>query len=74
MYGYLGFAGGIFNDYDEADRVTSTGQSIDHDSLESGIVTIRDRDTTEQVKVHKDKLSETIRNLINDKVEFSKLE
>jgi len=28
MYGYLGFAGGIFNDYDEADRVTSTGQSI----------------------------------------------
>jgi len=28
MYGYLGFAGGIFNDFGEADRVTSTGQSI----------------------------------------------
>lgn len=28
MYGYLGFQGGIFNDYAEADRVTSTGQSI----------------------------------------------
>ncbi|MWV54467.1 DNA polymerase [Chlorobium phaeovibrioides] len=28
MYGYLGFAGGIFNDFAEADRVTSTGQSI----------------------------------------------
>lgn len=28
MYGYLGFSGGLFNDFDEADRVTSTGQSI----------------------------------------------
>lgn len=28
MYGYLGFQGGIFNDFAEADRVTSTGQSI----------------------------------------------
>ncbi len=28
MYGYLGFRAGIFNDYNEADRVTTTGQSI----------------------------------------------
>jgi DNA polymerase elongation subunit (family B) len=28
MYGYLGFNGGIFNDFAEADKVTSTGQSI----------------------------------------------
>ena len=28
MYGYLGYAGGIFNDFDEADKVTSTGQSL----------------------------------------------
>jgi len=28
MYGYLGFQGGIFNDFAEADRVTSTGQGI----------------------------------------------
>ncbi|MEI6847677.1 MAG: DNA polymerase domain-containing protein [Chlorobiaceae bacterium] len=28
MYGYLGFNGGIFNDFIEADKVTSTGQSI----------------------------------------------
>jgi len=28
MYGYLGFSAGIFNDFDEADKVTSTGQSI----------------------------------------------
>lgn len=28
MYGYLGFSAGIFNDFDEADKVTSTGQSL----------------------------------------------
>uniref|UniRef100_Q3AP20 DNA-directed DNA polymerase n=1 Tax=Chlorobium chlorochromatii (strain CaD3) TaxID=340177 RepID=Q3AP20_CHLCH len=28
MYGYLGYSGGIFNDYGEADRVTTTGQGI----------------------------------------------
>lgn len=28
MYGYLGFQNGIFNDFTEADRVTTTGQEI----------------------------------------------
>ena len=28
MYGYLGFSGGIFNDFTEADKVTSTGQNL----------------------------------------------
>ena len=28
MYGYLGFNGGIFNDFLEADKVTSTGQAL----------------------------------------------
>ncbi|NTU67855.1 MAG: DNA polymerase [Chlorobiaceae bacterium] len=28
MYGYLGFSSGIFNDFEEADRVTTTGQGI----------------------------------------------
>jgi DNA polymerase, archaea type len=28
MYGYLGFSSGIFNDFIEADKVTSTGQSL----------------------------------------------
>lgn len=28
MYGYLGYSGGIFNDFNEADKVTSTGQSL----------------------------------------------
>lgn len=28
MYGYLGFSSGIFNDFEEADRVTTKGQEI----------------------------------------------
>ena len=28
MYGYLGYGGGIFNDFIEADKVTSTGQNL----------------------------------------------
>ncbi|MCX6179992.1 MAG: DNA polymerase [Chlorobiales bacterium] len=28
MYGYLGYSGGIFNDFFEADKVTSTGQNL----------------------------------------------
>ena len=28
MYGYLGFSSGIFNDFEEADRVTTNGQDI----------------------------------------------
>jgi DNA polymerase I len=28
MYGYLGFRAGIFNDYEQADKVTTTGQDI----------------------------------------------
>ncbi len=28
MYGYLGFRAGIFNDYEQADKVTTTGQEI----------------------------------------------
>jgi len=67
-------SGSIGKRYARADEIgTPYCITIDHDSLEAGIVTIRDRDTTEQVKVHKDKIAETIQNLIKDKVEFSSL-
>lgn len=67
-------SGSIGKRYARADEIgTPYCITIDHDSLETGIVTIRDRDSTEQVKVHKDKVAETIRNLINDKIEFSSL-
>jgi glycyl-tRNA synthetase len=67
--------GSIGKRYARADEIgTPYCITIDHDSLESGIVTIRDRDTTGQIKIHKDKLAETIPKLINDKIEFSSLE
>ena len=67
-------SGSIGKRYARADEIgTPYCITIDHDSLETGIVTIRDRDTTNQIKIHKDKISETIRNLINSKIEFSSL-
>jgi glycyl-tRNA synthetase len=67
-------SGSIGKRYARADEIgTPYCITIDHESLESGIVTIRDRDTTEQIKIHKDKLSDTLRDLINDKIEFSSL-
>lgn len=67
-------SGSIGKRYARADEIgTPYCITVDHDSLESGIVTVRDRDTTNQIKIHKDKISKTIRNLINDKIEFSKI-
>jgi glycyl-tRNA synthetase len=67
-------SGSIGKRYARADEIgTPYCITADHDTLETGIVTIRDRDTTSQIKIHKDKVSETIRNLINDKIEFSKV-
>lgn len=67
-------SGSIGKRYARADEIgTPYCITVDHDSLETGEVTIRDRDTTKQVKVHKDKLPEIIRNLIKDKIEFSSL-
>ena len=64
-------SGSIGKRYARADEIgTPYCITIDHDSLKSGTVTIRDRDTTNQIKIHKDKLSETIKNLTNDKIEF----
>ena len=67
-------SGSIGKRYARADEIgTPYCITIDHDSLETGIITVRDRDSAKQIKVHKDKLAETIRNLINDRIEFSSL-
>jgi len=67
-------SGSIGKRYARADEIgTPYCITVDHNSLETGIVTIRDRDTTSQIKIHKDKLSDTIQGLINSKTEFSKL-
>lgn len=67
-------SGSIGKRYSRSDEIgTPYCITVDHDSLEKGIVTVRDRDTTDQIKLHKDKVSETIRNLVRGKIEFSSL-
>jgi glycyl-tRNA synthetase len=48
--------------------------TYDFDSKEDKAVTIRDRDSTKQIRVKISKLKEVISDLINGKVEFSKIE
>jgi glycyl-tRNA synthetase len=67
-------SGSIGRRYARADEIgTPYCVTIDFDTLSTGIVTIRDRDTTKQIKIHKDKLTDTIQDLIKGKTEFSKL-
>lgn len=44
--------------------------TIDYDTLEDNTVTIRDRDTTEQIRVPIKELNKVINNLIEGKIEF----
>ncbi|MHC1580500.1 MAG: His/Gly/Thr/Pro-type tRNA ligase C-terminal domain-containing protein [Methanopyraceae archaeon] len=44
--------------------------TVDHDTLEEDTVTVRDRDTTEQVRVPVDELPEILRGLIDGEIEF----
>jgi glycyl-tRNA synthetase len=46
--------------------------TIDFDYVEKGTLTIRDRDSTKQIIIEKDKLKETLRKLINSEIEFEK--
>ena len=47
--------------------------TIDHTSLEDGTVTIRDRDSTEQVRIHSGSVITTIAGLLTDALQFSEL-
>lgn len=48
--------------------------TIDFDTIEDGTVTIRERDSMEQVRVHRDKLVSTLKDLIQHQIKFSELE
>ncbi|KXA89629.1 hypothetical protein AKJ57_05070 [candidate division MSBL1 archaeon SCGC-AAA259A05] len=72
---------GIFAEYDDsgsigrryarADEVgTPYCVTIDHQTLEDSTVTIRDRDSTEQIRVKINELSEIIDRLLDGKLEF----
>ncbi len=47
--------------------------TVDFDSLEDDTVTIRDRDSTAQVRVKTEELEKTLRDLISGKAKFSEL-
>lgn len=47
--------------------------TVDYDSLEDKKVTIRDRDTTKQVRISIDELSQILKKLKKNKVEFSSI-
>jgi glycyl-tRNA synthetase len=46
--------------------------TIDGESLDGKDVTIRDRDTTKQIRVKASELKKVLRNLINEEVDFEK--
>lgn len=66
--------GSIGKRYRRQDEVgTPFCVTIDYTTLEDSTVTIRDRDSMEQVRIHTDRLVETMRNLVRRKIKFSSL-
>jgi glycyl-tRNA synthetase len=66
-------SGSIGRRYARADEVgTPYCVTIDHQTLEDGTVTIRNRDTTNQIRVEVEKLSDILCSLLHDEVPFSK--
>jgi glycyl-tRNA synthetase len=67
--------GSIGRRYRRQDEVgTPFCVTIDYTTLEDGTVTIRDRDSMEQVRVHKDQLIGSLSKLVKGSVEFNSLE
>jgi glycyl-tRNA synthetase len=67
-------SGSIGRRYARQDEIgTPFCVTIDHDSLKSNDVTIRDRDTTKQIRVKIKDLKEALRKLINEEIEFKSL-
>ncbi len=67
---------GIFTEYDDSGSIgrryrrydeigTPFCVTIDHQTLEDGSVTIRDRDTTKQIRVKREHLTSTLKELLN---------
>jgi len=66
-------AGSIGRRYARADEIgTPYCVTIDHRTLEDDTVTIRDRDTTDQIRVKIEELPRILRSLLCDEIPFSK--
>ena len=67
-------AGSIGRRYARADEIgVPYCVTVDHQTLNDGTVTIRERDTTKQVRVALENLSELLTSLIGDLVDFEKI-
>jgi glycyl-tRNA synthetase len=67
-------SGAIGRRYRRQDEVgTPFAVTVDHDTLEDNTVTIRDRDSTKQVRVPIERLPATLSGLIAGKVTFHEL-
>jgi glycyl-tRNA synthetase len=63
---YYDDSGSIGRRYARADEIgVPFCITVDYQTLKDGTVTIRDRDTAEQKRVHQDKLPETIPKLLS---------
>ena len=66
--------GSIGKRYRRQDEVgTPFCVTIDYTTLEDGTVTIRDRDSMNQVRIHKDILVKTMKNLVKGSIKFDSL-
>jgi glycyl-tRNA synthetase len=66
-------AGSIGKRYARADEIgTSYGITIDYQTLKENTVTIRDRDSTKQVRVELKNLKELLQKMLNGEIEFEK--
>ncbi|MFW9974000.1 MAG: His/Gly/Thr/Pro-type tRNA ligase C-terminal domain-containing protein, partial [Candidatus Thorarchaeota archaeon] len=66
--------GSIGKRYRRQDEVgTPFCVTIDYTTIEDGTITIRDRDTMEQVRVHTDDLTKVLRNLVRGAILFASL-
>ncbi|MFW9833211.1 MAG: glycine--tRNA ligase [Candidatus Thorarchaeota archaeon] len=66
--------GSIGKRYRRQDEVgTPFCVTIDYTTLEDGTITVRDRDSMEQVRVHRNNLIETLRHLVRGSIQFDSL-
>ncbi len=71
FFGKYDNSGTIGRRYARADEVGAPYcVTIDHQTLKDGTVTIRERDSTEQIRVNVDELPQVLRDLLEDKVRF----
>jgi glycyl-tRNA synthetase len=66
--------GSIGKRYRRQDEVgTPFCVTIDYTTLEDGTITVRDRDTMDQVRIHKDILVESLTSLVRGTAKFDSL-